>query len=215
LGLLFFAVALAGQEAHNRNTPEKLGTVSFPISCRPSVQQEFNRGIALLHSFAYKPAESAFRAVGEKDAHCAMAHWGVAMAQFISFGTRPCRQRQWRLVKKKSSGHAQSWLVLSASVNSSRLWRSYMSRILKPHIAAGPYCTNGLFAVWPTSNRRTPKRTYSAHRSTLQRVAGGQITREAEAGRWKLVRLKFLKIRRVLANIGFKFLETAELTSPY
>jgi hypothetical protein len=82
LGLLFFAVALAGQEAHNRNTPEKLGTVSFPISCRPSVQQEFNRGIALLHSFAYKAAESAFHAVGEKDAHCAMAHWGVAMAQF-------------------------------------------------------------------------------------------------------------------------------------
>jgi hypothetical protein len=82
LSPLFFAVGLVAQEAHNHNAPEQLGTVSFPISCRPSVQHEFNRGIALLHSFAYKAAENAFRAVGENDPDCAMAHWGVAMTQF-------------------------------------------------------------------------------------------------------------------------------------
>lgn len=74
-----FAVA---QEEHDHGTPEKLGQVSFPVSCRPEVQPEFNRGIALLHSFAYAAAEKTFRRVAEQDSRCAMAHWGVAMAQF-------------------------------------------------------------------------------------------------------------------------------------
>jgi hypothetical protein len=82
LGLLLLTVSIASQESHDHPAPEKLGTVSFPISCSASVQQEFNRGIALLHSFAYGPAESVFRAVGENDPRCAMTHWGVAMAQF-------------------------------------------------------------------------------------------------------------------------------------
>jgi tetratricopeptide (TPR) repeat protein len=73
---------LSAQEEHNHAAPEKLGSVSFPISCSPLVRAEFNRGIALLHSFAYKTAEDSFRAVAEHDRACAMAHWGVAMAQF-------------------------------------------------------------------------------------------------------------------------------------
>ncbi|HEY6989834.1 MAG TPA: hypothetical protein VH369_15675 [Bryobacteraceae bacterium] len=46
------------------------------------MQNEFNRAVALLHSFAYTAADSAFRKVAEHDPHCAMAHWGIAMAQF-------------------------------------------------------------------------------------------------------------------------------------
>src|SRR5437899_1688120 len=65
------------QEAHDHGPPEKLGTVSFPISCRPVVQAEFNRGIALLHSFAYSAAESSLRRVTRDDPNCAIAHWGI------------------------------------------------------------------------------------------------------------------------------------------
>ena len=72
----------AGQEAHDHPAPEKLGTVSFPTSCQPVAQPEFNRALALLHSFAYRPAEQAFRNVAEQDPHCAMAHWGIAMTRF-------------------------------------------------------------------------------------------------------------------------------------
>jgi hypothetical protein len=32
---------------------ERLGTVSFPVSCAPSVQASVNRGVALLHDFWY------------------------------------------------------------------------------------------------------------------------------------------------------------------
>ena len=80
--LLIFAVSSTSQEMHSHDAPEKLGVVSFSISCLPAVQVEFNRGIALLHSFAYAAAESAFRRVAAGDPNCAMAHWGVAMTYF-------------------------------------------------------------------------------------------------------------------------------------
>ena len=73
---------LLAQEEHNHPVPERLGTVSFPTSCKPETQQEFNRAVALLHSFTYKPAEDAFRSVAEHDSHCAIAHWGIAMTHF-------------------------------------------------------------------------------------------------------------------------------------
>lgn len=77
------SVALAAaQEGHDHPAPEKLGTVSFPTSCEPEVQQEFNRAVALLHSFAYKAANESFQAVAQKDPHCAIAHWGSAMTHY-------------------------------------------------------------------------------------------------------------------------------------
>ena len=71
-----------GQEAHDHSAPERLGSVSFPISCIPGVQDPFNRGIALLHSFAYSAARQAFQDIATRDPRCAMAHWGVAMTYF-------------------------------------------------------------------------------------------------------------------------------------
>src|SRR5882757_5615917 len=73
---------LAAQETHDHGVPEKLGKVSFPVSCAPAVQVPFNRGVALIHSFAYTAAENAFQSVADADPRCAMAHWGLAMTQF-------------------------------------------------------------------------------------------------------------------------------------
>jgi hypothetical protein len=67
---------------HQHSAPEKLGTVSFPISCNPQVQEKFNRAVALLHSFTYEPAAEAFAEVGRMDPDCAIAHWGVAMSGY-------------------------------------------------------------------------------------------------------------------------------------
>src|SRR5271165_5858475 len=83
LSLLFIlSPSLHAQETHSHSAPEKLGKVSFPISCLPIVQQQFDRGVALLHSFAYTPAENAFQGVAELDPQCAMAHWGIAMTYY-------------------------------------------------------------------------------------------------------------------------------------
>ncbi len=74
--------ALSVAQEHNHPAPEKLGKVSFPISCNPAVQEQFNRGVALLHSFAYADAESTFQNVARLDSQCPIAHWGSAMTYF-------------------------------------------------------------------------------------------------------------------------------------
>ena len=63
-----------------RQPPEQLGTVRFPTSCSPAVQDEFSRAMALLHSFWANDAIKGFNAVLEKDPACAIAYWGIAMS---------------------------------------------------------------------------------------------------------------------------------------
>jgi tetratricopeptide (TPR) repeat protein len=58
---------------------EKLGKVSFPTSCDPKVQAEFERGVAMLHSYWFLIARRTFEGVLQQDPACAMAQWGVAM----------------------------------------------------------------------------------------------------------------------------------------
>jgi tetratricopeptide (TPR) repeat protein len=79
LSFCFTWLLSAGAQEHEHPVPEKLGKVTFPISCSPGTQQKFERAVALLHSFAYSAAEKAFRELSEKDPECAMAHWGLAM----------------------------------------------------------------------------------------------------------------------------------------
>ncbi len=82
LALLLIVPFSSAQDTHDHPAPEQLGEVSFRVSCAPAVQQQFNRGMALLHSFAYSAAEEAFQRVAERDPRCAMAHWGIALSYF-------------------------------------------------------------------------------------------------------------------------------------
>lgn len=83
---LFLAATGSAQteehQHHGASAGERLGTVTFPVSCSPQAQTEFTRGVALLHSFWYEEAEKAFTRVAEIDPHCGMAWWGVAMSNF-------------------------------------------------------------------------------------------------------------------------------------
>lgn len=74
---------------HHHDATEKLGKVSFPISCAAASQADFERGVALLHSFGYEEAEEQFTEITKKDPGCAMAHWGVAMSLFHQIWERP------------------------------------------------------------------------------------------------------------------------------
>jgi len=60
--------------------PQQLGKVHFPTSCDPAVQQQFDRAMALLHSFWAKDAIAGFQAVLRQDPACAIAYWGIAVA---------------------------------------------------------------------------------------------------------------------------------------
>ena len=61
---------------------ESFGTASFDATVPAALQQDFNTGIALLHSFEYDEAEKMFAKVIDKEPTCAMAYWGVAMSNF-------------------------------------------------------------------------------------------------------------------------------------
>jgi tetratricopeptide (TPR) repeat protein len=73
------AFVAAQHEEHTSAAGEKLGTVHFETSCAPAVTADFDRGVALLHSFEFRPAIESFNRVLATDAACAMAHWGIAM----------------------------------------------------------------------------------------------------------------------------------------
>jgi tetratricopeptide (TPR) repeat protein len=89
---LLFPVLPAAQDEHNHPAPEKLGAVSFQNSCKPEAQLQFNRAVALLHSFAYKVAEEAFQSAAEQDPQCAIAHWGIAMTHYHQLWEPPLPQ---------------------------------------------------------------------------------------------------------------------------
>jgi peroxiredoxin len=56
-------------------------TIHFPITTKaPLAQKFFQQGIGQLHGFWYFEAERSFRQVAALDTNCAMAYWGMAMA---------------------------------------------------------------------------------------------------------------------------------------
>jgi tetratricopeptide (TPR) repeat protein len=80
------------QEAqHHHDADEELGTVYFSTSCAPAVQSQFERGVALLHSFEYEIADAQFEEVAKKDPRCAMAYWGQAMTLYHELWNRPSK----------------------------------------------------------------------------------------------------------------------------
>jgi tetratricopeptide (TPR) repeat protein len=86
------AVASARTESSSPPEPGDLraaGKIEFPISSDAAVRAEFERGVALLHSFFYEEARRIFTALAEKDPNCAMAHWGIAMTWWHPIWTPP------------------------------------------------------------------------------------------------------------------------------
>ena len=89
LGLFVLGVALAlhaqsreEQHKHEAGPAEALGKVHFPVSCNTAAQKEFDRAVAMLHSFWYEMAEKTFTPVTQTDSNCAMGYWGIAMSLY-------------------------------------------------------------------------------------------------------------------------------------
>ena len=79
---LVAALVSAAAFAHDDDTTpsgkQQLGKVNFSNSCKPSVQQKLQRGVAMLHSFWWPAGESAFQEVAAEDPSCVVAAWGFA-----------------------------------------------------------------------------------------------------------------------------------------
>ena len=74
MGILFVS-PVEGAQPHAH---EQLGQVSFETSCDRRAQAQFNRAVAMLHSFWFQQGEKAFRDILEQDPSCAIANWGIA-----------------------------------------------------------------------------------------------------------------------------------------
>ena len=70
---------LAQEHAHVPGA-EQLGTVHFQTSCSPAVAPQFDRAVALLHSFEFGSSIKGFSDVLAVDSTCAMARWGISLA---------------------------------------------------------------------------------------------------------------------------------------
>ncbi len=92
---------------------EGTGNVDFPVTtANPLAQKFFTQGVGQLHGFWYFEAERSFRQVAALDADCAMAYWGMAMANI----NNPKRAAEFakRAVEKKGKASRREQLWISS-----------------------------------------------------------------------------------------------------
>jgi hypothetical protein len=70
------------QADYHHGSPETLGSVVFNTSCGNAVQPQFNRAVALMHSFQFRNAIEAFDAILVSDPSCSTAYWGIALSSW-------------------------------------------------------------------------------------------------------------------------------------
>lgn len=80
--MLLSAAGLCDEQHHHDLTESEVGSVQFITSCARDIAADFNRAVALLHSFQYEDTRYAFEDIGRKDPTCAMAQWGVGMSHY-------------------------------------------------------------------------------------------------------------------------------------
>jgi tetratricopeptide (TPR) repeat protein len=124
--LLLITVALSCATAEAQ---EKLGKVTFPTSCDPKVQAQFERGVAMLHSYWFIQARKTFESVLQQDSNCAMAYWGIALDLLGNtlVGPPPAKSAQaaWEALEKARA--------IGAKTQRERDWIEALSAYYRDH----------------------------------------------------------------------------------
>lgn len=93
---------------------DSLGTVRFPVSCRPVASARAERGLALMHHMTYEGARAQFAAAAEADPDCAMAYWGQAMTHIHPLWSDPPADDEFEaaqalLSQARDAGPGSDW----------------------------------------------------------------------------------------------------------
>ena len=80
-GIVAWSLAIFLAQPAARAQEEKFGEVNFAISCSAAAQTQFNRAVAMLHSFFFPETVKAFTALAQQEPSCAMAYWGIAISE--------------------------------------------------------------------------------------------------------------------------------------
>jgi hypothetical protein len=112
VSVVLAVVALSPVAGRQQHEHDRLGKVSFPTSCDPKVQAEFERGVAMLHSYWFNYAGKTFRGVLAQDPTCTMAYWGMAvdlLGNTLSAPPSPQSARAaWELLEKARATPAKT-----------------------------------------------------------------------------------------------------------
>lgn len=104
--LICWSTGPVGQNRLDAYSSERIGEISFGTSCSFATEEQFDRGIALLHSFEYDKAARRFHEVQQRDPECAIAYWGEAMALYHQLWSPPSDNdlaQGWQIAQKASS----------------------------------------------------------------------------------------------------------------
>ena len=100
------------QEAH---LMPGMGAVHFAITTKSALAQKFfDQGIGQLHGFFYFEAERSFRQAAALDASCAMAYWGMAMANSNNAKRAKEFIQSAEKLKNTASPREQRWITALA-----------------------------------------------------------------------------------------------------
>lgn len=90
LRLVIVLAVLAGVQTNAQNgvpaarqpgtQPEVPGKVSFPVSCGPAVQSDFDQAMTLFHSSWHAQSIKPFAKLAGQYPNCGMAYWGIALS---------------------------------------------------------------------------------------------------------------------------------------
>lgn len=110
--LILYSVQATAQGSHgHKGDDHSVGRVTFPVSCSPQSQTQFNRAVAWLHSFEYEEAETAFGEIAAAEPKCSMAYWGIAMSNYHPLWAPPSAaelQRGWDAVEKAVANQSKT-----------------------------------------------------------------------------------------------------------
>jgi hypothetical protein len=87
------------------------GEVHFPVTTKNELAQKFfDQGVGQLHGFWNFEAERSFRQVAALDPDCAMAYWGMSMANYLNVKRAAEFIKSAVKLKDKASHHEQLWI---------------------------------------------------------------------------------------------------------
>ena len=99
---------------------EQLGKVNFPTSCDPKVQAQFERGVAMLHSYWFTEGGKVFDGIAKQDPSCVMAYWGYAVNLLGNTLSTPPSLKTCKRRGRRSNGPARLGRKRSASATGSK-----------------------------------------------------------------------------------------------
>lgn len=95
---------------------EGTGKVTIPIKTSwEQGQAYFDQGLGQLHGFWFYEAERSFRQIAAKDPKCAMAYWGMAMANWENAERAKSFIEKATALTENASKHGQAYIAVQAN----------------------------------------------------------------------------------------------------